>query len=430
MGDASARLLEHATPVVRNRARWLRIPPRRSSQRRQTASRSLQETNSKTPRLRFDRAELGGALGDLGAFIPLLVGMLNRCGLQLGPVLFCSGLMNVITGLAFGIPMPIQPMKAIAAIAIADGLNESQIIAAGILTGGVMLLLALTGLIHRLDRAVPRSVVRGLQLAVGLKLLTSALAMIAGTGVLIGLDSIGLGVLCAVLVLLLYSSRRAPGALVVFGLGLIALLARRPELLGQTHLGMTWHLPDLANLSDWSTAFWQAALPQIPLTVLNSVIAVCALSGDLCPSRPAGPRRTAISVGLMNLVCCPLGGMPVCHGSGGLAAQYRFGARTGGSMVMLGAAKIILALAFGGSLLAWMQHYPDSVLGVLLLFSGLELALVCRDQKARVDFFVMVLTAGICVALNIGLGFVVGWIMAVLLSRGVFRIEPRSEENG
>jgi MFS superfamily sulfate permease-like transporter len=165
------------------------------------------------------------------------------------------------------------------------------------------------------------------------------------------------------------------------------------------------------------------------MTVLNSVIAVCVLTADLFPKRPAAPRKMAISVALMNLVCCPLGGMPMCHGAGGLAAQYRFGARTAGSMVMLGSAKIALAVLFGGSLLLWMTEYPGSVLGVLLLFSGLELALVCRDQKGRVDFFVMLLTAGACMAINTAVGFVVGQVAAMAVAWGVFRIEPPARDD-
>lgn len=382
------------------------------------------------PRMRFDRAEMGGALGDLGTFIPLLVGMVNRCGLQLGPALVCAGLMNLVTGLAFGIPMPVQPMKAIAAVAIDEGLSQSQILAAGIATGGVMLFLALTGLIDWLNRAIPRSVVRGLQLALGLKLLTKGIDMIASTGGLIGPDSIGLGLLCAGLVLLFYFSTRVPGALVVFLVGLVALLAAKPALLSELRLAPAWVLPDLSNGSDWRIGLLRGTLPQVPLTTLNSVIAVCALSLDLFPSRPAAPKRVAVSVSLMNLICCPFGGMPMCHGAGGLAAQHRFGARTGGSVVMLGAAKVVLGIAFGGSLFALLQQFPQSVLGVLLVFSGLELALVCRDQTARVDFFVMVLTAGACMAVNTAAGFLIGWAMAALLIWGVFRVEPPPDNPG
>jgi len=379
--------------------------------------------------MRFDRSEAGGSLGDLGTYIPLLVGMVSKCGLQLGPTLVFTGLMNVVTGFVFRIPMPVQPMKAIAAVAIAEGLSESEILTAGIITGAVILLLGVTGLIDRLNRAIPRSVVRGLQLALGLKLLTGGFQMIAGSGTLWGWDSVGLGIVCAALVLGLYFSKRIPGALVVFAVGLVALLAAEPDLLSQTHLGMDWAWPRLGSLDDWQSGLWRAAVPQIPLTTLNSVIAVCALSIDLFPRRPVSPRRVAISVGLMNLIGCPFGSMPACHGAGGLAAQHRFGARTGGSIVMLGAAKIVLGLTLGGSMLLWLGHYPKSVLGVLLLFSGLELALVCRDQRTRVDYFVMLITAGACIALNTAVGFAVGWAMAALLLWGVFRIEPEPEDD-
>ncbi|UCE61314.1 MAG: putative sulfate/molybdate transporter [Phycisphaerales bacterium] len=385
------------------------------------------QPHSLAKRLRFDRAELGGALGDLGVFIPLLVGMVNRCGLQFGPALFCAGLMNLVSGLIFGIPIPVQPMKAIAAVAIGEGLTHQQVLTAGIATGAVILVLTLTGLIDWLNRAIPQSVVRGLQLGLGLKLLIKGVEMITDAQVLIGWDSIGLGILCTLVVLMLYGSTRIPAALLVFAIGLIALVASQPALLSQTRLGMTWTMPVLSDWSAWRIGVVHAALPQIPLTTLNSVIAVCALSRDLFPNRPAAPRRVAISVALMNLVCCPLGGMPVCHGSGGLAAQYRFGARTGGSIVMLGVAKMGLALLLGGSLLLWLEHYPQSVLGVLLLFSGVELALVCRDQSSRIAFFVMIITAGVSAAANMAVGFLAGWAVAILLVQGVMRIAPPAD---
>ena len=376
----------------------------------------IKRLKSNVRQLRFNRAEAGGALGDLGTFIPFLVGMVNRCGLQLGPTLFCTGLMNVLSGLLFRIPLPVQPMKAIAAVAIAEGMTESQILTAGIITGAVILLLTITKLIDWLNKAVPKSVIRGLQVALGLMLLGKGLAMIGATGILFGWDSIALAVLCVALILLLQRSTRVPGVLVVFGLGLIALLFSEPADIEQIQLGMTWYMPDLSNADDWFKGLWEGAIPQIPLTILNSVIAVCALSIDLFPGRPASPRRVGMSVALMNLVCCPFGAMPMCHGAGGLAAQYRFGARTGGSMVMLGTAKMALAVFFGGSLLVWLQHYPQSVLGVLLLFSGVELALMGRDQRSPGNFFVMVLTAGVCIGINTAVGFVVGWAIGALLA--------------
>lgn len=381
---------------------------------------------SPTPRLSFNRAELGGSLGDLGTFIPLLVGMVTNCGLQLGPALFCAGLINVATGLTFGIPLAVQPMKAIATVAIGEGMNETQILVAGVATSITILVLALTGTVGWLHRKLPISLIRGLQLALGLKLLTTGMGMVLGTNVLFAWDSQFTGLLCGGIVLVLFHSKRIPAALLVFGIGLVALLAGTPELLSHTQFGITWKLPSLPTWNDLTYGVWHGAVPQIPLTTLNSVIAVSALSYDLFPLRGAEPRKIAISVGLMNLICCPLGGMPMCHGAGGLAAQYRFGARTGGSVVALGGIMMVLAFLFGGSLLLWLQEYPRSVLGVLLVFSGLELAMVSRDQTNRASFFIMLLTAGLCLGINTAVGFVIGWLVALLIERGFVRLETKS----
>jgi len=375
-------------------------------------------------RFPFTRTEAAGALGDLGTYIPLLVGMVSICGLQLAPTLLTSGAMNIITGIAFGIPMPVQPMKAIAAVAIDQGLTEPQILAAGIITGALLLLLATAGLVDLLARYIPKCVVRGIQFGLGLKLFAKGVLMIGDVPDLFAWDGLFLGLLAVLTVTLLTYSRRWPGALVVLALGFTVLLIKSPDLFTSIHLGMQWHLPDLTRASDWQVAGLRAAIPQIPLTLLNSVIAVCALSCDLFPSRPAQPRRVAASVGLMNLIACPLGGMPVCHGAGGLAAQYRFGARTGASVVMLGIAKIALALAFGGSLLALLQAFPRPVLGALLIFGALELALVCRDQTRREDFLVMFVTAGLCLAVNTAVGFAAGWLLYALVAAGWIRFEP------
>ncbi len=183
----------------------------------------------------------------------------------------------------------------------------------------------------------------------------------------------------------------------------------------------SWHPP---AWGDFVTAFPKATLPQIPLSTLNSVIAVCALATDLFPDRPGSARRVAASVGLMNLVACWFGGMPMCHGAGGLAGQYRFGARTNGSILFLGGVKVAIAVLLGAPLMALMLAFPESILGVMLAFSGIELALVTRDQVRKTDAFVMFLTAGACLRLgNIAAGFVIGWVLALLLRLPAFGIE-------
>jgi MFS superfamily sulfate permease-like transporter len=379
---------------------------------------------------RLDRHEVAGSLGDLGTFLPLLVGMSAQNGLDFGVALFFAGLFNLVTGLTFAIPLAVQPMKAIAAVALTEGLSVDQIVAAGATVSGAVLLLGVTGLIGFVNRAVPRSVVRGLQLALGLSLLMKGLHMVAATATVVGLDSYATAAAAAVTVLALLSSRRVPAALVLFAAGVTLAIWRAPGIVESLHLGVSlprWMPP---SWPDFVRAFPRAALPQIPLTTLNSVVAVCALSIDLFPDRPASPRKVAVSVGLMNLVGAWFGAMPMCHGAGGLAAQYRFGARTNGAILFLGVAKMAIGIVLGASLMALCRAFPASVLGVMLGFSGLELALVTRDQTDRASASTMLLTAGACLGLNnVALGFAIGLALALLLrlrGNGVEGAEQRA----
>ncbi len=380
--------------------------------------------------LRFNRNEIAGSLGDLGTFLPLVAGLVNRCGMNLGHILFFAGAMHFVSGLTFGIPIPVQPMKSIAAIAIAEGLDEATILAAGIGAGVVLLILVVTGLIDLVSTRLPKAIVRGLQLAIGLKLLIKGIGMVESTGTWIGPDSILTAVIGGIIIVFAAKSTRLPGALIVFTLGIGLLFWINPGITSQLSWG--WTLPSLhiPTYENFLTGFWLGTVPQIPLTVLNSVVAVTALSVDLFPERPLRPRKVAVSVALMNLISCPLGGMPMCHGSGGLAAQYRFGARTGGSVVFLGSAKMFLAVVFGGSLLVLIMQYPMSILGIMLAFSGLELAAVCRDQNQRAEFTLMIVTAALAMAVNIAVGFVVGLIISFFIRKklGLFEFKRPGQQ--
>lgn len=374
--------------------------------------------------LRINRQEISGSLGDMGTFIPLLVGMVSLNGLNIASALFFAGIFNVITGITFGIPMAVQPMKAIATVAISQGLTTNEILSAGIATGLIIFILGITRIIELFNRIIPLSVIRGLQLGIGLQLLIKGFSMVLGTKHFFGYDSISVGILAGSLVLLLFFSRRIPGAIVVFALGLLFLFLKSPNSFSSLKFDV--YIPHFVNLSwsDFAHGTLKAAIPQIPLTALNSVIAVCALSWDLFPSKGASAREVSISVGLMNLIGCWFGAMPMCHGSGGLAGQYRFGARSGGSVVFLGLIKILLGLFLGGAALRILTLYPMSVLGVLLIFSAMELALVTRDTRTRTDHFVMIMTAAAIIALSsTAIGFIVGLILSYLFYFGAFKIE-------
>lgn len=269
--------------------------------------------------------------------------------------------------------------KAIAAVALARKFSPGEIISAGFTTSGVVFIFSVTGLLQWFARAIPTPVVKGIQVGAGLSLVISA-----GTGLLQPLgwtlpnaaDNLIWSILAFLALLSTQRFPRAPYALLVFLVGLVLsiFIAGLNSLPSFT----LWH-PQiyLPSWAEFETGALDAGLGQIPLTTLNSIIAVSYLSADLLPELPT-PEVTSIgiSVSLMNLIGGWFGSMPVCHGSGGLAAQYRFGARSGASIIILGLFKIVLGLFFGESLVRLLTVYPKSLLGIMVLAAGLELAKV------------------------------------------------------
>ncbi|KAK1579550.1 sulfate transporter [Colletotrichum navitas] len=331
-------------------------------------------------------AEISGALGDLGTLLPLMIALALQGSIYLDSTLVFSGIFNIVTGVVFGIPLPVQPMKAIAAAAISrPEYGEIQtVMAAGQWVSLAVLVMSLTGLLRWVTRNVPVPVVKGIQLGAGL-----SLVMAAGSGLLRDLEwtypvvDNRLWALAAFIVLI-FTQRlpRFPYALFVFVLSLVfasvAAVTGQHDNIHILRVHDPWEPHGLHwNLNWFTYKPLSMAIGQLPLTTLNSVIAVSALAADLLPDMPT-PSVTAVgtSVGLMNLVGTWWGAMPVCHGSGGLAAQYRFGARSGASIIMLGLLKLILGVVFGNSLIDLLKHYPKSLLGVMVIAAGLELAKV------------------------------------------------------
>lgn len=275
-------------------------------------------------------------------------------------------------------------MKAIAAAALASHASQRDTLAAGALVGAAVLLLSVTGLLRRLAVWTPVPVVKGIQFGAGLSLVLSA-----GSGMLgrLGwgphnpLDNRIWAIAAFLLLILTSRAPRFPYALVVFIVGLILAIAAVATTSGHSHLPgwQIWNpytiIPGFASAEAWSMA-----IAQLPLTTLNSVIAAAALASDLMgPSFPGStPTVTelGLSVAAMNLVGCWFGAMPVCHGAGGLAAQHRFGARSGASIILLGSLKLLLGLLLGATLLDLLGSFPKSILGIMVAAAGLELARV------------------------------------------------------
>ncbi|KAF8675892.1 hypothetical protein HU200_047388 [Digitaria exilis] len=395
-------------------------------------------------------SELGGAVGDLGTYIPIVLALSLASHLDLGTTLIFTALYNFTTGLLFGIPMPVQPMKSIAAVALSSAhLTIPQIMSAGLAVAAVLLFLGATGLMTFIYRLLPLPVVRGVQLSQGLSFAFTAVKYIryvqdfsksssASTAVarpLLGLDGLVLALAALLFIILSTGSgddediasdgtvrrrrscSRVPAALIVFALGLLLCFVRDPSILRGLRFGpaplrivkITW--------DDFKIGFWEGAVPQLPLSVLNSVIAVCKLSSDLFPERAElSPARVSVSVGLMNFVGCWFGAMPCCHGAGGLAGQYRFGGRSGASVVFLAIGKLALGLVFGNSFVTILGQFPIGILGVMLLFSGIELAMASRDMGTKEESFVMLICAGVSLTgSSAALGFISGIVLYLLL---------------
>jgi MFS superfamily sulfate permease-like transporter len=283
-------------------------------------------------------------------------------------------------------------MKAICALAIAGALSGTQAVAAGLCVGLCMAVLGLFGLVGTLARLVPSTVLRGLQLTVAVELLLRGLRLsFSLTSLLPPPAGMAPAILTGGAILVLWSLRRrlewVAIGLLVAGLG--AAVWREPSLLSTAHLSL-WRPRlmtfDLAALE----GIWRGGLPQLPLTLLNSVFAVAALAAHLYPQHAGRvtPTRMALSVGIMNLIICPLGAMPLCHGSGGLAGQHKLGARSGLSVILLGAAKLALGLLCGGMALAWMRAFPQPILGLFLLLAGWSLAEASRAWATRAGIWV------------------------------------------
>jgi Molybdate transporter of MFS superfamily len=357
--------------------------------------------------MRFNLMEFSGGLGDLGTFIPLVAGISIVTGMDIGMILIFAGLANIATGLIFGLPIPVQPMKAIAAVAIAEQLLPAEIAAAGLIAGAIVFTLGVSGIIEKIEHLVPKAIIRGIQLGVGLKLVLKGITFINGTP-LLGLNSIVVAAFLGMLIILLKRIKNFPSALFLFLTGLMILFILSPSLLAEIKFSLPSFSILVPSAENWLNGFTKGALPQVPLTLLNSVFAICILSGDLFPGQKVSSRRMATSVGLMNLLGCCFGGLPMCHGSGGLAGQYHFGARTGGSVVLLGIWKLLFGLFLGVTAMNIIQQYPLSILGIMLIFAGVELCLPVRDQKTIKNICVVIATVVGILGVNTGIGFLVG----------------------
>jgi hypothetical protein len=366
------------------------------------------------PPLRFDRNELAGAFGDIGTDVPLLVGVALAAKLDGASLLLMFGVMQILTGLAYRLPMPVQPLKAMAAIVIAQQTGADVLYGAGLAIGVVMLVLTTTGLLEWLGRIIPKSVVRGVQFGLGLQLASIALGNYVQADGPVGYALAGGAFVIAILLL---GNRRFPAALPVLALAAVyAAIFKLDGAVWSRALGFHLPQPHVPRPSDIFAGFVLLSLPQVPLSLGNSVLATRQLVVDLFPDRTLSIRKIGLTYAAMNLINPWFGGVPTCHGSGGMAGHYAFGGRTGGSVIIYGLFFVLLGLFFGPGFDAIVGAFPLPILGVLLLFEALGLIWLIRDTThSRSDLPIAALV-GLC-AVGLPYGYVVGMLIGTLLAR-------------
>ena len=368
----------------------------------------------------YDLREAAGAFGDLGTLIPFVVGYITIARMDPVGVLVAFGLFKIIAGLYFRTPVPIQPMKAIgtAAIAHAGAISPGAIWASGLFTGILWLVLGLTGAVTWIARLTSRPIVQGLVLGLGLTFVLEGVRMMEGDYLL----AVG----AAVLTFVLLSRERLPAMLALLVLGAGVAVAREPALLGELWgLSFRLRLPRFAltglGWEDIVTGVMVLGLPQAALTLGNAIIATVEENNTLFPDRRITVRTIAVDHGIMNLVGAGLGGVPMCHGAGGMAGHVRFGARTGGALVVLGILLLCVGLFLADSVATLFKLFPRSLLGVILLFGGLELAAGAHGNGFEKDErYVMLLTAGVSMW-NMGAGYLAGLVLWHAFRRGWLR---------
>jgi SulP family sulfate permease len=391
-----------------------------------------------SPRYRFNRMEMAGALGDLGTLLPIAIGMILINGLSPMGIFFSIGVYYILSGIYYGVTTPVQPMKVIGAYAIATSMTSSQVLASAVWMGVFLLIIGATNAITVIGKYTPKPVVRGVQLSTGTLLMAQGVKFMIGSSTFqtarnmaepyltvqhIGPIPIGvvIGVIGGILTLLLLENKKFPAGLVVVTGGiLLGLILGTHEGIDQLRIGIyppKWLPFGMPAGADFTFALFALALPQLPMTIGNAVIADADLSyeyfGD--DSNKVTYRSLTLSMAFANFFSFVVGGMPLCHGAGGLAAHYRFGARTAGSNLMIGILFLALAFFLGVHALSMVYLLPMAILGVLLIFAGGQLSLTIIDITTRKDLFVSLLILGITLASNLAIGFLAGIAVAYAL---------------
>jgi hypothetical protein len=363
--------------------------------------------------IQFNKQEFAGSFGDIGTDFPLIIAMILVADLHAPSVLIVFGLMQIITGVVYKMPMPVQPLKAMATIVITQKVAGTILLGAGLAIGLVMLLLSVTGMLDKLTRVVPKVVIRGIQLGLGISLCSLAFKEYISADALLGY---GIAFLAFVIIIFFIDNKKFPASLLVIGLGFLYAFSLKVDfqVLSQS---AGFNLPQFSmpDIDSILKGFILLALPQIPLSLGNSILATRQVSKDFFPERTdMTVKKIGLTYSLMNLTVPFLSGIPVCHGAGGMVGHYAFGGRTGGSVIIYGLLFITLGIFFGNSFGEIIKVFPLPILGVILLFEGVSLMLLMKDIVGDKKGLVITVLVGV-IAFGLPYGFVASIVIGTIL---------------
>lgn len=359
----------------------------------------------------FSLREFAGSLGDFGTLIPFVVGYIMVNGFDPSGLLIMLGLTNIALAFIYKLPLPVQPNKVVGSVAIAEGLRPSIVYGTGLSLGVFWLVLGVSERINRVFERIPNCVIRGIQLGLCIILSLKAIDFIK-TDLLVAVVSI-------VIIICLLRSRKMPSTIAVMLFGILLAFLRNDLRLDAFNLGFS--LPEIyiPTINDVAMGFLIAGVAQIPLTLTNAVVGTTSLLKEYFPNREVKPRSLILNMGFMNVITSLFGGMPLCHGSGGLASQYFYGARTGGALIMEGTLEIILGLFLADSVGSIFKAFPVSVLGAMLLFAGLELGRISLKIRNKHEMLLVLLVGVVSAITNLAVGFLLGLILFFLLRKAM-----------
>ncbi len=368
------------------------------------------EKESEEKYKKFTLREFGGSFGDWGTLIPFIIGYISIVGLNPAGIFLTLGITNVILGLKFNLPLPVQPQKTIGAVAISKGWNPNMVISTGFGTGVVWFVLGFSKKLNKIVSKVPIIAVRGIQLG---------LALILGwTGILFFGENLFLGIISILIILLLIKNKPIPSAIILTFGGILIMFITGTISITNLKFGLPSLSFQFPTWENFLLGMLYAGIAQLFLTLTNVMIATVVLIKELFPEKEGIDANTlAFNMGAMNLINPFLVGMPLCHGSGGLMAQYAFGARTGGSMIMEGIMELMLGLFFSETLLLLFKEFPMAILGAMLIYTALLLGKMAFKDFNIKSFPIILISAILCYLFNIAIGFLIGLILYFIFKK-------------